>query len=514
MKKLTSLWHSTGLVSGMTLVSRVLGFVRDMVIAHLFGATAGVDAFLVAFKIPNFMRRLFAEGAFSQAFVPVLSEYRVREPAHVVRQFVNRVGGHLSLCLLVFVAIAIWATPGFIHLFAPGFHPQGARFLLATHMLRITFPYLLLISLVALSGAILNTYGYFAVPAFTPVLLNLSFILLAFYLAPHLAHPIMALAWAVLLAGLLQVLFQLPFLSRLSLLPTLQICWADKGVRQVMRLMLPAMFGASVSQLNLLVDTWFASFLPIGSVSWLYYSDRLNNFPLGVFGVAVATVILPRLAQYHAERDEDSFIHALDWGVRMISWMALPAAIGLGVLAAPVLTSLFAYGHFTAYDVGQSQMSLQAFAFGLPAFMLLKIFTSAFYAQKDIKTPVRIAVFVVGINIGLNLILIKPLAHVGIALATSLAAWVNVVSLGWCLHRRQCFKQGLSYVKYLLRLGIANVAMFAYLYHWHSTGWPWMQWPWYYRMAHLFALIISAIGVYLVVLLLVGWRWPTSRQEA
>ncbi|MDX5298372.1 MAG: murein biosynthesis integral membrane protein MurJ, partial [Gammaproteobacteria bacterium] len=357
----------------MTLLSRVLGLIRDMVIARYFGAGAGADAFFVAFKIPNFLRRLFAEGAFSQAFVPVLSEYRQRQSLSDVKRLVDAVAGVLGMVLLVITLLAMLGAPALTAVFAPGFYGDDGRFELASDMLRITFPYLFLISLTAFAGAILNSYDRFAVPAFTPVLLNLAMIGAAIFLAPRMDTPVMALAWGVLLAGLLQLFFQLPFLLRLGLLPRPRLDYGHDGVKRILRLMTPALFGVSVSQINLLLDTVLASFLQTGSVSWLYYSDRLAELPLGVFGIAIATVILPSLSRKHADQAPERFAATMDWAVRMVLLIGLPAMLALGVLAEPLLATLFHYGAVTERDILMSTQSLRAYAAGLLAFMLVKV---------------------------------------------------------------------------------------------------------------------------------------------
>ncbi|MGB4898639.1 MAG: murein biosynthesis integral membrane protein MurJ, partial [Ignavibacteria bacterium] len=420
LPKRQSLLRSSSLVSLMTFLSRMAGFARDMVIAQLFGAGAGMDAFLVAFRIPNFMRRLFGEGAFSQAFVPVLAEYQQTRSVDDVRSFIARVSGQLTMVLSIVTAIGMIATPLIIFLFAPGFGEHSSRTMLATEMLRITFPYLMLISLTAMAGAVLNTYGYFGVPAITPVLLNVSMILAALYLSPYCHHPVVALAWGVLIAGIVQFLFQLPFLHQRKLLVKPRRARGDAGVKQVMKLMIPALFGVSIAQLNLMVDSIFASFLQVGSVSWLYFTDRLTDFPLGVFGVAIATVILPHLSRRHAEQRSEKFSQAIDWGLKSLLLVGVPAGIGLAFFSMPLIACCFAYGKFSVIDLLQTQKSLMALASGVPAFMMVKVLASGFYACQDIKTPVKIGAYAMLINSLLCALLIWPLAHAGLALASAL----------------------------------------------------------------------------------------------
>ncbi len=393
---------SSLVVGTMTMLSRVLGLTRDVVFARFIGAEAGADAFFVAFKIPNFLRRLFAEGAFAQAFVPVLSEYRSQGSIAAVKGLIDRVAGCLGLSLILITALAVIGAPVLTAVFAPGFVNDPVKYQLASDMIRITFPYLLLISLTGLSGAILNSYDRFAVPAFTPVLLNVSLISAAVIVSPYFEVPVMALAWGVFAAGVIQLLFQLPFLMRLGLMPTPKLDWQDAGVKRVLSLMAPAIFGVSVSQINLLLDTVLASFLPTGSVSWLYYSDRLAELPLGVFGIAVATVILPGLSRQHASDSPEKFSETLDWALRLILLIALPAAVALVILAEPILATLFQYGKTTVVDVNMSSLSLQAYAVGLVAFMLIKVLAPGYFARQDMKTPVRIGIIAMASNMVLN----------------------------------------------------------------------------------------------------------------
>lgn len=511
------LLKSTAVVSGMTLISRILGFVRDMVFARIFGAGAATDAFFIAFKIPNFFRRLFAEGAFSQAFVPVLSEYKVQRGPEDVRELIDRVTGGLGVTLFLVTVVGVVAAPVLIMVFAPGFIGQAHKFDLAATMLRLTFPYLLFISLTALAGGILNTYGRFGVPAFTPVLLNLSLIGAALWLAPHLHHGIIALAAGVFVAGIAQLLFQLPFLLRLGLLPRPRIDRAHEGVRRIMRLMLPAIFGSSVSQINLLFDNIIASFLVTGSVSWLYYSDRLMEFPLGVFGIALGTVILPSLSSRHAEEDPERFAETLDWGLRWALLIGLPAALGLFVLAAPMLATLFNYGRFDSHDVHMASLSLMAFSIGLLGFILVKVLAPGFYARQDTRTPVRVGVVAMMTNISLNVAIVVPLArsgypapHAGLALATSLSAFVNAGLLFRALRRDGIYRPQPGWGLFGLRIVLASAAMVALLWWGRGETSTWLAGGLAARAGRLFGLIGAGIGVYFGTLVLLGmrfWRW-------
>lgn len=503
----------------MTMISRVFGFIRDMVTAHLFGAGAAFDAFSVAFKIPNFMRRLFAEGSFSQAFVPVLSEYQKKQSHEEVHRFVNAMGGTLGAALLVVTALGVIFAPWVVRLFAPGFETTGQRFELAVTMLRINFPYLLLISLTAFSGAILNTYSRFWVAAFTPVFLNVSMIVAALWLSPKFTAPIIGLSWGVFIAGVIQLLFQYPFLKRINLIPRPRVNFRDPGVRRVLKLMVPALFGVSVGQINLLVDTLFASLLTVGSVSWLYYSDRLMEFPLGVFGVAISTVILPHLSRHHATQSEESFSLTLDWALRAVLLIGVPAGVVLAVVSGPMLSTLFQYGHFDAHAVLMSRQSLTAFAIGITPFMLVKILAAGFYAKQDLKTPVRIGVVAMVANTVLNCILIWPLAHAGIALSTSLAALVNTGFLFYYLRKRGLYNPRDGWRSFALRLLTANLILTIWLWVGAGDINTWLAASAAWRFIHLSILLVSAVVIYLATLWGTGVRlhhllMPRERQVA
>lgn len=491
----------------MTMISRVLGLIRDVVVAGYFGASGASDAFFVAFKIPNFLRRLFAEGAFAQAFVPVLSEYRSQRDLTAVQFLVNRTAGSLGFVLLLVTLLGSIGSPLLAMLFAPGFYLSGSEsFGLAADMLRITFPYLMLISLTAFCGAVLNSYERFAVPAFTPVLLNVCLIGSAVYLSPLFDPPIMALAWGVLMAGTVQLLFQLPFLARLRLLPVPQAGWKDEGVRRILKLMLPALFGVSVAQINLLLDTVLASFLQTGSVSWLYYSDRLAELPLGVFGIAIATVILPSLSRKHAEKSGDEFAKMLDWAVRMVLLIGIPSAVALILLAEPLLTTLFHYGEMTDRDVSMAAMSLRAYGLGLLAFMLIKVLAPGYFSRQDTKTPVKIAVKAMVANMVFNLILVFPLAHAGLALATALSAFMNA---GWLLHgliKQGVFKWQSGWLKWSLQLVCANALMAAVVLLFAPAASDWLSAGLWQRVEWMFLLVAGAVLVYCASLILSGVR--------
>ncbi|MES1944131.1 integral membrane protein MviN [Salinisphaera sp. PC39] len=509
----SSLLKSTGVVGLMTLLSRVLGFLRDVVLAVLFGAGAGMDAFLVAFKIPNFMRRLFAEGAFAQSFVPVLSATKSRDGEAEVRELVNVVAGTLGAILVLITAVGVVAAPLLILLFAPGFAADAAQFELATSLLRLTFPYLLFISLTAFAGGILNTYGRFAVPAFTPVLLNLCLIAAALWLAPRFARPEMALAVGVFAAGVAQLALQLPFLARLGLLPRPRWGWAHAQVRRILRLMLPILFGSSVAQVNLMLDTILASLLAAGSVSWLYFSDRLMEFPLGVFSIAIATVILPSLSASHARESADSFSNTLDWALRLLVVIGTPAMVGLFVLAGPLIATLFHYRSFGVADVLMSRYSLMAYALGFMGFSLVKVLVPGFFAREDSRTPVRYGVISVAATMAMNLgfvgalvWLAAPAPHAGLALATSLGAFVNAGLLYRRLRRDGVYRPTPGWVRLAAQVALASAAMAAMLAYAAGPLADWLAWDAARRAATLGGLVAGGAAVYFGVLFAAGVR--------
>lgn len=490
----------------MTLLSRIFGLVRDVVIARLFGAGMGTDAFFVAFRIPNFFRRLFGEGAFAQAFVPVLSEYKQQRGEEDVRNLIDHTTYTLGLIVLAVSAIGVIAAPIVILIFAPGFRDDMSRYDLAVSLLRLTFPYLLFISLTALAGAILNAWRRFAVPAFTPVLLNLSLIGTAIWLAPYMETPIEALAWGVLIAGIVQLLFQLPFLLRIKLMPRPFTGRDREGVKRIFRLMLPTLFGVSVSQINVMIDTLIASFLVSGSISWLYYSDRMMEFPLGVFGIALATVILPQLSEKHADGNSREYSQTLDWGLRWVWLITLPAAAGLAVLAVPIMVTLFQYGSFTADDAAMASRSLMAFAVGLPAFVMIKVLASAFFSRQDTRTPVKAGVVSMVTNIVLNLALVGILAHVGLALATSIAAAVNASLLFFWLRRHKAYTAQPGWGLFMLRIIIAVVVMAGVLLYWLPGLEEWIAMDLWRRIMMLVLWVGAGMLIYPLILVMTGMR--------
>ncbi len=503
-----SLMQAAGVVSIMTMLSRVLGLVRDVVIANVFGASAATDAFFIAFKIPNFLRRLFAEGAFAQAFVPVLSEYKTRGPHAAVQDLVDRVAGRLGFILLLVTVAGIAGAPLVIALFAPGFIDEPFKFALAGDMLRITFPYLLLISLTALAGGILNTYGRFGVPAFTPVLLNLSMIGAALLLTDYMpaGKEVMALAWGVFIAGVVQLAFQFPYLAKINLVPRPRRAGDHEGVGRILKLMLPAMFGVSVGQINLLLDTILASFLVTGSVTWLYAAERLTELPLGVIGIAIGTVILPSLSEKHVNKSGEEFSRTLDWALRLTLVVGVPAAVAIGVMAEPLLQALFQHGSFTATDAAKSAAALQAFSLGIVCFMLVKVLAPGYFARQDMMTPVRIGIRTMVANMVFNLILVWWLAHVGLALASSLAAMLNVWWLYTGLRRNGSFVPQPGWSRFATQLGVASLLMGLAVWALCDQLGGRFSAGWFDRVWSLTAVVSAGMAVYFCVLFVLGLR--------
>jgi putative peptidoglycan lipid II flippase len=493
-------------VSSMTLLSRVLGFVRDAVIARVFGAGLMTDAFFVAFKIPNLLRRLFAEGAFSQAFVPILAEYKNRRGEADTRALVDHVATVLTLALVVVTVLGVLAAPVIVAISAPGFTGSPEKFALTVDLLRIVFPYILFIALTACAGGILNTWSRFAVPAFTPVLLNLSFIAFALFAAPWFDPPVMALAWAVFVGGVLQLAFQLPFLMRIGMLPRFRLNFRDEGVRRVLRQMAPAVFGVSVGQVSLLINTIFASFLVTGSVTWLYFADRLMEFPAGMLGVALGTILLPSLARSHAEKSAQAYSELLDWGLRLTLLLAVPAAAALALLAVPLVTTLFHYGAFTATDVINTRHAVIAYSVGLVGLIAVKVLAPGFYAQQDIRTPVKFAVITLVVTQLLNLLLIWELRHAGLALSISLGACLNAALLLRGLRRRGIYTPQPGWGVFVLKLALAVYVMGVVLWIWSGDTTGWLTAGALERIARLAWLVAAGSGAYFVTLWLLGFR--------
>jgi putative peptidoglycan lipid II flippase len=509
------LLRSSAMVSFMTQMSRVLGMVRDIVLANAIGAghTPGADAFFLAFRIPQFLRRLFAEGAFAQAFVPVLAEYRAKGDKAAVRDLINHVAGVLGGTSLAVSALVVLASPWFTILFAPGFWLHDPeRFGLTSDMLRITFPYLFLITMTGFASSVLNTYDRFAAAAATPILMNLTLILAATVATPWFDEPVFAMAWGVLISGMVQLVFQLPSMHRLHLMPVPKWNWQHEGVQRILKLMLPAIFGVSVSQINLMMDAILASFLPTGSVAWLYYSERVAELPLGIFGVAVATVILPSLSRSHIAESPKEFSATLDWAIRINLLIGLPAALALIVLATPILSTLFEHGQTSAHDIQMSAWATRAYALGLLGFMMIKVLAPGFYARQDLRTPVRIGVISVVAAQVMNVIFMIVfhqawgMGHVGLALATALAAYINSVLLFRGLRQQGVYRYERGWGRFVLQLLSANGAMVlvlgSLLYRWPD----WSHYSWNMRVLYLGVMCSAGIGSYALMLLVSGLR--------
>jgi putative peptidoglycan lipid II flippase len=501
-------------VSSMTLLSRILGFVRDLVIARAFGAGAMTDAFFVAFKLPNLLRRLFAEGAFSQAFVPILAEYKNKRGEEATRLLVARVATVLSVVLAVVATIGVVGAPLIVLISAPGFTASPDKFQMTVDLTRIVFPYILFISLVSLAGGILNTFSRFMLPAFTPVLLNIAMILAAAVAAPWFDPPVLALGWGAFLGGVLQLSLQIPALRRLKMLPRWDWNTRDEGVRRILKLMGPAALGVSVAQISLLINTIFASFLETGSVSWLYYADRLMEFPSGMLGVALGTILLPSLAKHHADQDPLEYSRLLDWGLRMTLLLAAPAAVALGVLAVPLIATLFFHGEFTAHDVEMTRWALVAYSVGLLGIILVKVLAPGFYARQNIKTPVKIAIFTLLATQAMNLMFIWHLKHAGLALAIGLGACLNAGILFYKLRQQDIFQPQPGWKGFSLKLSTALAVMGSLLW-WGMAGESrWLEYTFMQRATHLAGLVVAGAMAYFVTLWLLGIRLSQFKRRA
>jgi putative peptidoglycan lipid II flippase len=501
-----NLLKTLAMVSSMTLVSRIFGFIRDAVLARVFGAGFYTDAFFVAFNIPNFLRRLFAEGVFSQAFVPVLAEYKNTRGQEATRKLISHTATLLGLTLSVIVAIGMLAAPLIVPVFAPGFLADPEKFAITVEMLRIVFPYILFISLTALAGGVLNTHRRFLAPAFTPVLLNFSFLTFALVLLPMFGEPVKALAWAVFFGGILQLTFLATFLARRGLIPKFSVDIRDEGVWRVLKLMGPAVVGVSVTQVSVLINAGFASFLATGSVSWLYYAQRLLQFPSGLLGAGLGTILLPSLAKYHAVKSGDEFSKLLDWGLRLALLLALPATVALVMLATPLTATLFLYGKFSVNDLAMVSNALMAYGLALPAGTCIRVFAPGFYARQDIKTPFRVAAACVVITVLMNAILIGPFAHVGLALAVSIGATLNASTLFTKLLRGKIYRPLAGWRGFGAKIAIALTAMACVIWLLIGNSAAWIAASALERIGRLSFLILSATAVYFGALWLMGFR--------
>ena len=503
---------SVSIVGSMTLLSRITGLVRDVIFANILGDKAAADVFFVAFRIPNFFRRIFGEGAFSAAFVPVFTEYRVNKTQSETDSFLQLIIGRLGVMLIATSIMGVVFAPYLVALLAAGFADDPEKFNLTIDATRITFPYLFFISFVAMSAGMLNSCGRFAAPAATSVLLNACLIVAALILVPRMSSSPIALTVGVLIAGVVQLLFQIPFLKKekLTMRPRIRARKDDEvgkqGVSQVFRLVLPAIFGVSVAQINVIVNTILASFLVTGSISWLYYSDRLMEFPVGVFGIALSTAILPHLSRIHSEKSDESFAHTLDWAARWVFLVTMPCTIGLILLAEQIVSAIYFHGDFTENGVRMTALSLVAYSLGMTAIVMVKVLAPGFYARQNTKTPVRIAMISMALNIVFCLILISPFKHVGLALSTTLSALFNAFMLFVLLKREQIFIVQPGWSIFLGRTVLASFLMGCFLWLFRDQGDMWLTMSVWERVFKLMVLIGCSGVLYLMTLLVTGLR--------
>jgi putative peptidoglycan lipid II flippase len=508
-----SLLRSAATVSSFTLLSRIAGLIRDVLVARAFGAGPLTDAFWVAFRIPNLLRRLFAEGAFAQAFVPILGDARTRNGEAAVRVLLDRVALLLTGVLMLVTLAGVAAAPWVVTAIASGLRGEaGAQaFDSAVWMTRLMFPYILCMSLVAFASGVLNTWRRFAVPAFTPVLLNLSMIAACLWLAPRYEPPIYALAIGVMAGGVLQLAIQWAALARLGLAPRyslhIRAAWTDPTVRRILKQMLPAIVGVSVGQISLLINTNIATWLPPGSVTWLSYADRLMEFPTALLGVALGTVLLPSLSAANARGDADGYSALLDWGLRLTLLLGLPSALGLALLSDGLVATLFHYGAFGARDVLQTRMAVMAYSVGLIGLLSVKILAPGFYARQDIRTPVKIAIAALVATQCLNVVLVPKLAHAGLALAIALGACLNAFLLLAVLYKRGVYRPGTGWLPFALRLVPALAALAALLLYADARlDWIALQAHSWRRVALLAAVLGASMATYFGILVLCGFR--------
>lgn len=491
-----SLIKSTATIAGNTLLSRVLGYVRDMLTAHIVGANDMTDAFFVAFKLPNYFRRIFAEGAFNSAFVPLYSRTLAGEGAEEAQKFASDAMSALFGVLLVLTVFFIIIMPSVVWVLAPGFQDNPSKFALTISLTRITFPYLLFIALVSLLGGILNSVGKFGAVAATPIIMNLCFIVSLVFLVPFTPTPVHAMAVGVFVSGVAQYAWLHWFCKKAGVMPRLHRPTLTANVKKLLKLIAPAAIGSSVAQINLMIDTIIASNLPNNGVSYLYYGDRISELPLAVIGIAIGTALLPMLSRQIRAGDDSAALHSLNRGLELCLLLALPATLALLVIAEPVITVMFERGAFTPADTHATATALMAFAVGLPAFVLVKIFAPAFYAREDTKTPFKIAAMCVVLNLCLNLLLMGPLLHVGLALSTSIAAWVNVVCLATILHKRSHWRMDAALRLRGPRILLAGVGMTATVAAMNVWLAPYFHGHLLAQIIALSAIVLGGMAVY------------------
>ncbi|MCO5119577.1 MAG: murein biosynthesis integral membrane protein MurJ [Burkholderiaceae bacterium] len=510
-----NLLRAAATVSGLTLLSRITGLIRENLVAAIFGASAHTDAFFVAFRLPNLLRRMFAEGAFSQAFVPILADVRERteregDPGQI-RLLVDRVATALFWTVLLVSILGAAAAPALVWLMASGLARDPATFEVATTLTRWMFPYILFVSMVALSAGILNTWRRFMVPAFAPVLLNLCFIGAALLLTPWFDPPIYALGAGVVLGGIAQLAIQIPALHRIGVLPRigfgLRAAFTDPDTRRILKLMGPAVLAVSVAQLSLIINTHIASRLAEGSVSWVSFGDRLMEFPTALLGVALGTVLLPSLSRARAENATERYSQMLDWGLRLSVMLAIPCMIGLATLAEPLTALLFHYGRFTADDVEMTRRAVLGYSLGLLGLIAVKVLAPGFYAHLDVRTPVKIAIAVLVMTQMMNIAFVPLFAHAGLALSISVGATLNALMLLIGLRRRRSYVPQPGWLRFGLQVGVAAAAMAALLL-WVEPRFDWiaLQATPFRRIGLVLGLVAAAAAVYLGTLLAVGIR--------
>jgi putative peptidoglycan lipid II flippase len=493
-------------VSALTLLSRIAGLARESLKAFAFGAGVQMDAFEAAFRLPNILRRLFAEGAFSQAFVPILAEYQRGRGNAATRDLVGRVATLMAVTLLVVSVLGIVAAPWLVYALASGFERTPGKVELTAQLIRIMFPYILFVSLVSLAGGVLNVYRRFAIPAFTPVLLNLSMIAAAIFLAPHVDPPILALAWGVAIGGIAQLLLQLRPLARLHMLPHFDFNWRDEGVRRVLRNMGPAVLGVSAAQISALINTQLAAYLGNGRISWISYADRLMEFPSALLGVALGTILLPSLSKHHHDANQTQYSELLDWGLRLAFLLALPAALGLALLSVPLITTLYQYGRFTMNDVWQTRAALLGYSLGLLGLIAVKILAPGFYARQNVRTPVKIAFLTVLFAQTLAVIMMFQIGHAGLTLATSLGACFNATLLYLSMRRAGLFVPRSGWLRFLLRLGVALVVLGVVLWFAPGDDMYWIHAGLWGKVGRLTWVLAAGAASYFAALWLMGFR--------
>ncbi|MEO8304190.1 MAG: murein biosynthesis integral membrane protein MurJ [Betaproteobacteria bacterium] len=501
-----NLLRALSTVSGMTLLSRITGLARESLKAAAFGAGMQMDAFEAAFRLPNILRRLFAEGAFSQAFVPIFAEYRRQRGLDETKKLVGRVGALLAVTLLLLSIIGVLAAPWLVYLLAGGFAKTPGKVELTASMIQIVFPYILFVSLVSLAGGVLNVYRQFAIPAVTPVLLNVSIIGAALFLAPYCDPPIVALAWGVFIGGVLQLALQLRPLAKIGMLGAPRFDWRDEGVRRVLVAMGPAVVGVSAAQISALINTQLASTLGDGRISWITYADRLMEFPSALLGVALGTVLLPSLAKAHHDERPEQYTALLDWGLRLAFTLALPAAVALWVLATPMISTLYQYGRFTANDVVQTRAALLGYSAGLLGLVVVKILAPGFYARQMMATPVKIAFATVLVSQTFAVILMFPMGHAGLTLSTSIGACLNATLLFWFLKKRGYYVPSAGWLLFVSKLIVALFVLAAVLFWLGGPASFWLSaslWP---KIGRLAGVCSAGAAAYFGALWLLGFR--------